>query len=171
MASHTDAPGPSSQASADPFASLIQALIQGGSVMISYPGIPALRTVTYTPGSAGNDGPTIKVETFEGRGPATAPPAPPAAPLIPEPPIPMDPAAVEAGAYGSDILDVIDERYYVVTVGRRIGVFLTWGSTSPWVTGATGCTFQMIEQGFGARNRAVAAFNTKFKEGNCRVVS
>ncbi|KAG6827999.1 hypothetical protein H0H92_009728 [Tricholoma furcatifolium] len=163
MASHTDAPGPSSQASADPLASLVQALIQGGSITISYPGIPALRT-----GPAGNDGPTIKIETFEGRGPAIAPPA---APLIPEPPLAMDPAAVTAGAYGSDVRDVIDARYYVVTVGRHIGVFLTWGSTSPWVNGATGSTFEMFEQGFGARNRAMAAFNTKFKEGNCRVVA
>ncbi|KAG6827086.1 hypothetical protein H0H92_013243 [Tricholoma furcatifolium] len=152
MASHTDAPGP--QALADPFASLIQALIQGG--------------FTYTQGSTGNDGPSIKIETFEGRGPAIAPPA---APLIPEPPLPMDPAAIAAGAYGSEVADVIDARYYTVTVGRRIGVFMTWGSTSPWVNGATGSTFEMFEQGFGARNRAMAAFNTKFKEGNCRVVS
>ncbi|KAG6808749.1 hypothetical protein H0H92_003020 [Tricholoma furcatifolium] len=62
-------------------------------------------------------------------------------------------AAVAAGAYSSDVEDVTNMRYYVVTVGRRIGVFLSWGSTSPWVIGVPGSTFEMYEQGPGATAR------------------
>ncbi|KAG6843745.1 hypothetical protein H0H87_001032 [Tephrocybe sp. NHM501043] len=60
--------------------------------------------------------------------PITAPIPPAALPITtPVPPagvVAMDSAALVAGALGTNIPNIIDERYYVVTVGRDIGVFL-----------------------------------------------
>ncbi|KAG6914115.1 hypothetical protein DXG01_002334, partial [Tephrocybe rancida] len=43
-----------------------------------------------------------------------------------EAPVPMDAQAVALGTHGSGIADVNNKRYYIVTVGRGIGVFDNW---------------------------------------------
>ncbi|KAG6809539.1 hypothetical protein H0H92_015866 [Tricholoma furcatifolium] len=43
---------------------------------------------------------------------------------VPEPPITMSQKAIDARRYNQDVPDAL-ERYYIMTVGLRIGVFMT----------------------------------------------
>ncbi|KAG6914119.1 hypothetical protein DXG01_002338, partial [Tephrocybe rancida] len=87
-----------------------------------------------------------------------------------EAPVPMDAQAVALGTHGSGIADVNNKRYYIVTVGRGIGVFDNWNETSNYVTGAPGSTFSMFAKGPGAHNKAMRAFNAAFASGSYNIV-
>ncbi|KAG6914683.1 hypothetical protein DXG01_015944 [Tephrocybe rancida] len=99
-----------------------------------------------------------------------AAPIPNAAAPAQQPPVPMHPGALAVGAQGGAILDITGSQYYVVTVGLQIGVFLGWSGASLQVNGVTGCTFLMIEKGYGARNRAMRQFNEAFANSHCCIV-
>ncbi|KAG6849213.1 hypothetical protein H0H93_010407 [Arthromyces matolae] len=92
------------------------------------------------------------------------------APAVVAAPVVMNQDAIVAGAMGADVADATDEKYYVVTVGRRIGVFVSWNRTSPYVVGASGCTYSCVGHGIGTRDKAIRAFNEAFEAGECHVV-
>ncbi|KAJ7770212.1 hypothetical protein DFH07DRAFT_806089 [Mycena maculata] len=57
-------------------------------------------------------------------------------------------------------------KWYVVTVGKSVGVFRTWIEVSPLVTGVSGA----LHQSFAEQEEAVESFNQERLKGNVRVV-
>ncbi|KAG6895760.1 hypothetical protein C0992_012801 [Termitomyces sp. T32_za158] len=171
-------------------AKILQALTLGASVTFTYPpntivppissdadgnitvvssptvnvASPALGAV---PASDSDTKASVPVASVQAVTPAPAPTAasiPPPTPLVC-----MDPAAVAVGAHGNDLEDNPDKPFYVVTSGRKIGIFAGWSSVSPQVLGAGRCTYCKIERGPGTRNRAMHEFNEAFAAGYCCV--
>ncbi|KAG6809154.1 hypothetical protein H0H92_001391 [Tricholoma furcatifolium] len=139
----------------DPLVLAIQALAQGATLNITFPpDTSSFQSLTVVANSS-----AVKAEDDVKLEPE----------FVPQPPIPMSQQAIDAGGYGQDLPDA-PKRYYVVTVGLRIGVFMTWACTSPWVSGVSAATFTMFE-GANARNRAVTEFNKNVSDGICRIVT
>ncbi|KAG6835687.1 hypothetical protein H0H93_015736 [Arthromyces matolae] len=131
-----------------------------------------LRAATTAPSSAnaGSSVTTAVAPVVASAGPIV-PTAPANVPGAAPVPVVLDPAAVAAGVHGAHLPNSSEDRYYVVTVGRRLGVFMGWSSVSPFVQRVTGSTYSMVERGLGARNRAITLFNAAWAEGVCTLIA
>ncbi|KAG6867292.1 hypothetical protein C0993_004879 [Termitomyces sp. T159_Od127] len=96
---------------------------------IAQQAVPASATTTTTIAQQSISAPATAVATVAqqatlastGAAPVTSVLAPLSAVLVP-----MDPCAVSVGASEANIDDFSDQCYYVVTIGRKIGVFSPW---------------------------------------------
>ncbi|KAJ6499914.1 hypothetical protein C8R47DRAFT_268585 [Mycena vitilis] len=62
---------------------------------------------------------------------------------------------------------MVKRKWYVVTVGRDVGVFKTWIEVSPLVTGVSGA----LHQSFPSEEEAQAVFDEAERKGNVRIVA
>ncbi|KAF6764605.1 hypothetical protein DFP72DRAFT_1059572 [Ephemerocybe angulata] len=186
-ASSSTAPAPSNDGppSALTVEALITALSTLGLNVSGSTSTGAATTSTNTTGGPILTGGVPRVSPLSG-GPAPAPPAPaPAAPAAPAPSAPAAPISAPAAPGGStegatmltgfvcahcnthNLLRPAKDTWYVVTVGRQVGVFQGWHQVQPLVSTVPGACYRK----YPSREQADAAYQQARAQGNVHIVA